>query len=157
MRACRSWPNGVRFVARGRTHVVVSGARLALGSRACSVRRRLVVRPDSGDPPVIVPQLLELLGKAFAEDVTTTATGHKVLPPYIRMIQGDGISYESLGEILKAMALAGWAAENLAFGSGGALLQKLNRDTQKCARRRTPHPRRCDRPLRVPPSLPRPT
>jgi len=28
---------------------------------------------------------------------------------------------------------AGWAAENLAFGSGGALLQKLNRDTQKCA------------------------
>jgi len=94
---------------------------------------RLVVRPDSGDPPVIVPQLLELLGKAFAEDVTTTATGHKVLPPYIRMIQGDGISYESLGEILKAMALAGWAAENLAFGSGGALLQKLNRDTQKCA------------------------
>ena len=28
---------------------------------------------------------------------------------------------------------ANWAAENLAFGSGGALLQKLNRDTQKCA------------------------
>ena len=28
---------------------------------------------------------------------------------------------------------ANWAAENVAFGSGGALLQKLNRDTQKCA------------------------
>uniref|UniRef100_A0A7S2CAZ1 Nicotinamide phosphoribosyltransferase n=1 Tax=Alexandrium andersonii TaxID=327968 RepID=A0A7S2CAZ1_9DINO len=28
---------------------------------------------------------------------------------------------------------AGWAADNLAFGSGGALLQKLHRDTQKCA------------------------
>ena len=49
------------------------------------------------------------------------------------MIQGDGISYESLGSILEAMAKAGWAADNLAFGSGGALLQKLNRDTQKCA------------------------
>ena len=31
------------------------------------------------------------------------------------------------------MASKGWAADNLAFGSGGALLQKLNRDTQKCA------------------------
>ena len=27
----------------------------------------------------------------------------------------------------------GWSAENLVFGSGGALLQKLDRDTQKCA------------------------
>jgi nicotinamide phosphoribosyltransferase len=93
----------------------------------------LVVRPDSGDPPVIVPQLLDLLGEAFKEDVTTTSTGHKMLPPYIRMIQGDGISYESLGTILEAMADKGWAADNLAFGSGGALLQKINRDTQKCA------------------------
>ena len=33
----------------------------------------------------------------------------------------------------QAMMDANWAAENLAFGSGGALLQKLNRDTQKCA------------------------
>ena len=93
----------------------------------------LVVRPDSGDPPVIVPQLLDLLGEAFKEDVTKTSTGHKLLPPYIRMIQGDGISVESLGDILNAMADKGWAADNLAFGSGGALLQKINRDTQKCA------------------------
>ena len=57
----------------------------------------------------------------------------QVLPPQIRVIQGDGISYESLGTILQAMQDANWAAENLAFGSGGALLQKLNRDTQKCA------------------------
>ena len=91
------------------------------------------MRPDSGDPPVIVPQLLDLLGEAFAEHVTKTSTGHKMLPPQIRMIQGDGISYESLGAILDAMAAKGWAAENLAFGSGGALLQKLHRDTQQCA------------------------
>lgn len=93
----------------------------------------LVVRPDSGEPPVIVPQLLKLLAEAFKEDVTTTETGHKLLPPYIRMLQGDGVSYESLGAILQAMKEAGFAADNLAFGSGGALLQKLNRDTQKCA------------------------
>jgi nicotinic acid phosphoribosyltransferase len=94
---------------------------------------RLVVRPDSGDPPVIVVQLLDILGEAFAEHCTKTSTGFKVLPPQIRIIQGDGISYETLGTILEAMKKANWAAENLAFGSGGALLQKLNRDTQKCA------------------------
>jgi len=94
---------------------------------------RLVVRPDSGDPPVIVVQILNILGEQFAEHCTKTSTGFKVLPPQIRVIQGDGISYESLGTILQAMLDAGWAAENLAFGSGGALLQKLNRDTQKCA------------------------
>jgi len=94
---------------------------------------RLVVRPDSGDPPVIVVQILDILGEAFAEHCTKTSTGFKVLPPQIRIIQGDGISYESLGTILQAMMDAGWAAENVAFGSGGALLQKLNRDTQKCA------------------------
>ena len=27
----------------------------------------------------------------------------------------------------------GWSADNIGFGSGGGLLQKLNRDTQKCA------------------------
>jgi nicotinamide phosphoribosyltransferase len=94
---------------------------------------RLVVRPDSGDPPVIVVQLLDILGAAFEEHCTKTSTGFKVLPPQIRLIQGDGISYETLGTILEAMKEAGWAAENVAFGSGGALLQKLNRDTQKCA------------------------
>jgi len=94
---------------------------------------RLIIRPDSGEPTEIVPQLLVRLGEAFAEDVTETSTGHRLLPPYLRVIQGDGISYESLADILKAVEVAGWATENVAFGSGGALLQKLDRDTQKCA------------------------
>ena len=65
--------------------------------------------------------------------MTTNSKGYKVLPPYLRVIQGDGISYESLGEILEAMKDAGWSADNIVFGSGGALLQKMDRDTQKCA------------------------
>jgi len=91
----------------------------------------LVVRPDSGELPKIVIDVLEKLGSRF--DVTKTSTGHKLLPPCIRVIQGDGIDINSLEMILKAMSDAGWAADNLAFGSGGALLQKLHRDTQKCA------------------------
>ena len=75
--------------------------------------------------------MLEILGSKFG--TTTNKKGFKVLPPYIRVIQGDGISYETLDEILIRMVENGWSAENVAFGSGGALLQKLNRDTQKCA------------------------
>merc|ERR1712241_499227 len=91
----------------------------------------LVVRPDSGELPRIVIDVLEKLGSKFTP--TTTSTGHKLLPPCIRVIQGDGIDIGSLQTILDAMKGAGWAADNLAFGSGGALLQKLHRDTQKCA------------------------
>ena len=36
-----------------------------------------------------------------------------------------------LGTILQAMQDAGWSADNIAFGSGGGLLQKLNRDEIK--------------------------
>merc|ERR1712232_425444 len=91
----------------------------------------LVVRPDSGELPGIVLQVLEKLEGRFGS--SKTATGHKLMPPCIRVIQGDGIDIDSLAIILKAMSDAGWAADNLAFGSGGALLQKLHRDTLKCA------------------------
>jgi len=91
----------------------------------------LVIRPDSGDPPKIVVEVLQILTEQFG--CSTTSTGHKLLPPQVRVIQGDGISIESLPVILQAMKDAGFAADNLAFGSGGALLQKLNRDTMKCA------------------------
>jgi len=92
---------------------------------------RLVVRPDSGELPGTVLQVLEKLEGKFGH--TKTTTGHKLLPSCIRVIQGDGIDIKSLEMILGAMKEAGWAADNLAFGSGGALLQKLHRDTQKCA------------------------
>lgn len=94
---------------------------------------RLVVRPDSGDPKVIVKDVLEILLKKFSEDVTKTKTGHRLLPSYIRAIQGDGVDYQAIPEILKILADAGIAADNVVFGSGGALLQKVHRDTFKCA------------------------
>jgi len=87
----------------------------------------LVVRPDSGEPAEIVPQVLETLGQKFG--YTENAKGYKVLPSQIRVIQGDGVNYHSLRAIMQAVVDAGWSIENLAFGSGGALLQKMNRDT----------------------------
>merc|ERR1712070_74084 len=92
---------------------------------------QLVVRPDSGELPGIVLDVLEKLASKFT--CTTTSTGHKLLPDCVRVLQGDGINIDSLAMIIAAMKDAGWAADNLAFGSGGALLQKLHRDTQKFA------------------------
>jgi len=92
---------------------------------------RIIVRPDSGYPPEVVLKVLEILGEAFG--YTVNAKGYTVLNPKVRVIQGDGIDYEMLGTILAPMKAALWAAENLAFGSGGGLIQKVDRDTQKCA------------------------
>ena len=38
------------------------------------------------------------------------------------MFQGDGISYETLSEILENMKRHKWSADNIAFGSGGKLI-----------------------------------
>lgn len=76
-------------------------------------------------------QVLEILGAKFGS--TTNTKGYKMLPPYLRVIQGDGISYETLEAILENMKNNKWSSDNLVFGSGGALLQRLDRDTQKCA------------------------
>jgi len=94
---------------------------------------RLVVRPDSGDPSETCVAIIGILCKQFAEDVTVTSTGHRLLPPYIRVIQGDGVDWESIPLILQKLDEAGFAADNIGFGSGGALLQKVNRDTFKVA------------------------
>lgn len=91
----------------------------------------LVIRPDSGDPDTVVCQVLEILGTKFP--TTVNQKGFKVLDPHVRLIQGDGIDFTSLGEILAAIKQHGWSADNIAFGSGGGLLQKLNRDTLKFA------------------------
>lgn len=91
----------------------------------------LVVRPDSGHPPQVVATVLNLLAKEFGSE--TNEKGYRVLNPKVRVIQGDGIDYNMLQQILQSMEMSGWSADNIGFGSGGGLLQKLNRDTSKYA------------------------
>lgn len=91
----------------------------------------LVVRPDSGHPPTVVVEVLRRLGEKFG--TSQNSKGYRVLHPKVRVIQGDGIDFKMLSLILQALQDAGWSADNLAFGSGGGLLQKLNRDTEKFA------------------------
>ncbi|MBN3562084.1 nicotinate phosphoribosyltransferase [Aliamphritea spongicola] len=87
----------------------------------------LVVRPDSGDPVSVVSETLERLMKVFGYH--TNSKGFRVLPDCVRVIQGDGISRLSISAILAEMEQRGLSADNIAFGMGGELLQKVNRDT----------------------------
>jgi nicotinamide phosphoribosyltransferase len=86
----------------------------------------VVIRPDSGDPTSVVLRTVQSLDAAFGSDVN--AKGYRVLR-HVRVIQGDGITRESIASILAALAGAGYSADNVAFGQGGALLQQVNRDT----------------------------
>jgi nicotinamide phosphoribosyltransferase len=91
----------------------------------------LVVRPDSGNPKEVVLKVLEILGQKFGSEINSK--GYRVLHPKVRVIQGDGVNYWTIQDTLAAINRAGWSADNLTFGMGGALLQQLNRDTQKFA------------------------
>jgi len=91
----------------------------------------LVVRPDSGNPIEVVPEILDILSGKFG--YTTNTKGYKVLPDYIRVIQGDGINHESLYRICNAIMDSGYSLDNVAFGSGGGLLQQHDRDTSMFA------------------------
>jgi nicotinamide phosphoribosyltransferase len=90
----------------------------------------IVIRPDSGDPVAVNRQLIEILGEKFG--YTTNTKGFKVLNN-VRLIQGDGVNEMSIRSILGALMAMGWSADNIAFGMGGALLQQIDRDTQKFA------------------------
>lgn len=90
----------------------------------------LVIRPDSGDPRTIVLQTLRALEASFGS--VENSKGRRVLD-HVRVIQGDGVNPDSIESILAAMDEAGFAADNIVFGMGGALLQQINRDTQRFA------------------------
>jgi len=87
----------------------------------------LVIRPDSGDPAPTVTKVVEILMDKFG--YTTNSKGYRVLPPCVRVIQGDGINNASINEILASLKWNKMSAENVGFGMGGALLQHCNRDT----------------------------
>ena len=87
----------------------------------------VVIRPDSGQPEQVVVEVLERLEQAFGSRINQK--GYRVLNNSVRVIQGDGVNLESLAVILERVQQQGFSTENLAFGMGAGLLQKVNRDT----------------------------
>lgn len=110
--ACRMWGTELK------NQVVESGA-------------TVVIRPDSGDPVEVLPKMFKILGELFG--YTKNDKGFKVLNN-VRVLWGDGINQLSVHSILRVLVdVYRWSADNIAFGMGGALLQQLDRDTQKFA------------------------
>jgi nicotinamide phosphoribosyltransferase len=90
----------------------------------------VVIRPDSGDPVAVNTKLVQILDQKFGS--TVNSKGFKVLNN-VRLIQGDGVNELTIRGILGAFMALGYSADNIAFGMGGALLQQVDRDTQKFA------------------------
>lgn len=90
----------------------------------------IVIRPDSGDPVEVVGKVAEFLGEKFGTEINSK--GFKVLKN-VRIIQGDGVNPVSIHDICQSLKDKGFSTSNIAFGIGGALLQKIDRDTMKFA------------------------
>lgn len=91
---------------------------------------QLVVRPDSGIPNVVVSSCLDVLDCFFGHIINDK--GYKVINN-VKVLQGDGINGKTIDLILETADSYGYSADNILFGQGGALLQQVDRDTQKFA------------------------
>lgn len=101
---------------------------------------RVVIRPDSGDPVLIVcgdpkaePGSLEFKGAVEALwDIfggTVSEQGYKVLDSHIGLIYGDAISIGRCREICERLAAKGFASINCVYGIGSYTYQYNTRDT----------------------------
>jgi nicotinamide phosphoribosyltransferase len=91
----------------------------------------LVIRPDSGDPVTVLEEIFRIAADRFGYEVNRK--GWKVIAPQVRFIQGDGVNYHTIQNMISQLTRKGWSMDNWSFGMGGALLQQSNRDTMKFA------------------------
>lgn len=101
---------------------------------------KVVIRPDSGDPVLIVcgdpnapagslerKGAVEALWDIFGG--TTTKQGYKVLDSHIGLIYGDAITLLRAKEIFERLMAKGFASVNLVMGIGSYSYQYNTRDT----------------------------
>ena len=92
----------------------------------------VMCRPDSGSVTEVPQDITEILLHKFGHARNSFGLG--VLPPYIRVLQGDGIREESVSPILDAAIRRSQSPENYTLGCGGMLVQAaVNRDTYNFA------------------------
>ena len=100
---------------------------------------KLVIRPDSGDPVLIVcgdpDGKTELERKGAIEALwdifggTTTPKGYKLLDSHVGLIYGDAITLRRAEEIVTRLKAKGFASINVVFGIGSYTYQYNTRDT----------------------------
>lgn len=100
---------------------------------------RVVIRPDSGDPVLILtgnPEgeselerkgLIEALWDIFGGSVTEQ--GYKVLDTHTGAIYGDSITLERARQIVERLESKGFASTNIVLGIGSYTYQYNTRDT----------------------------
>ncbi|MDR0408585.1 MAG: hypothetical protein LBH45_06705, partial [Campylobacteraceae bacterium] len=77
-----------------------------------------------GDPLELIPYTLDSLSSNFG--FTNTPDGK--LLNNVRIIWGDGINISVIDKVLSLITKNSWNVDNVNFGVGAALLQKVNRD-----------------------------
>jgi nicotinamide phosphoribosyltransferase len=80
----------------------------------------------------VVPRILEMQAQHFG--FTVNSKGKKVINN-VGVIQGDGIDKITFMLLMQKVVALGYAPECVVMGSGGGLLQKVNRDTLKFAQK----------------------
>lgn len=100
---------------------------------------RIVIRPDSGDPVLIIcgnpdgetederKGVIEILWDTFGG--TTTEMGYKQLDSHVGCIYGDAITIQRCEEICKRLKAKGFASTNMVFGIGSYTYNYVTRDT----------------------------
>jgi len=91
---------------------------------------KIILRLDSGEAMEGVREAAISLNDSYGS--TLNKKGYKVLN-HVGLLQGDGISVDTIKDVLQVLKAGGFSASNITFGMGGGLLQKVNRDTQKFA------------------------
>lgn len=112
----------------------------ALKTEILAREGKVVIRPDSGDPVLIIcgdpdapvgsPEFkgaIECLWEIFGGNLTET--GHKLLDPHIGLIYGDSITLERCERICELLKVKGFASTNVVFGIGSYTYQYVTRDT----------------------------
>jgi nicotinamide phosphoribosyltransferase len=110
-----------------------------LARKGGPVGDKVVIRPDSGDPVLIVcgdpDGKTELERKGAVEALwdifggTITEKGYKLLDSHIGLIYGDAITLLRAQEIIDRLAAKGFASINVVFGIGSYTYQYNTRDT----------------------------
>jgi nicotinamide phosphoribosyltransferase len=139
MRVLKTFPTGVVACVSDSYHVFRACSKYwgedlkeLILSRPSEPGNQLVIRPDSGHVLNTLKEIFSILFDKFG--YTVNEKGYKVLPPQVRVIQGDGVNLDSIIEIYKMLEKEKISPENLALGMGGKLLQAdITRDTNNFA------------------------
>jgi nicotinamide phosphoribosyltransferase len=130
-----SYPTGIVSIVSDSFNIFEACAEIFGTQLKAMVENRdgvTVIRPDSGDINSTILRCLDILAEKFGTE--TNSKGFRILPKFIRLLQGDGMNIHSIRALCRAITDSGWSLDNMAcFGMGGKLLQSVDRDTCKFA------------------------